>query len=408
MRFEDYLAGLVAAEGSDLYLSAGAAPSALVGEQLVPLESQPLTPERVRGIAESLMTPEERAAFDRDLEINLAHSVPSMGRFLVYIFHQRNSVTITVRNTRPGVPTLASLQLPPILANLVLERRGLVLLTGGPGAGKSTTLAALIDHRNSNAAGHILTVEEPIAFLQPHKKSIVTQREVGMDTRSFEEALQHAQRQLPDMMAIDEINSPAVMELVLAMSNRCLCLAVRSDGGVLQAIDRILADMPEQHRKHCLMELSMVLQGIVAQRLVKTVDGKHAAIMEILVGTPEVRELIRSKDVRSLRNAMDKPTQVGMQNYDAHLLDLYQAGRISADEVLKNAASLNQAQLKTGRTDVSLTIEGSPPPARQQPGFALREETTAEPARFKSLAERAREVIARLEAEEQSKVPPQD
>jgi twitching motility protein PilU len=347
MDFKDYLKILVAHDGSDLYLTPDAPPAAKFQGALKPLENIKLTRERVREVAYGLMDEDQRKAFDQVPELNLALSEPGIGRFRINIFKQRNNFALVIRNIKVDIPNADKLGLPQVLKNTIMEKRGLILFVGGTGSGKSTSLAALIDHRNSNSSGHIITIEDPIEYIHPHKKCLVNQREVGVDTLSYEDALKNTLRQAPDVILIGEIRSQETMEHALAFAETGhLCLSTLHANNANQALDRIINFFPEERRNQLLLDLSLNLRAFVSQRLVPTVDGKRVAAIEILLGTPLVRDLIQKGDIHSIKEVMEKSENVGMQTFDSHLLRLFKEGRISLEEALQNSDSPNNLKLK--------------------------------------------------------------
>lgn len=347
MEFKDYLKILVTHDGSDLYLTVDAPPAAKFQGALKPLENIKLTNERIKAIAYSLMDEEQQQAFERLPELNLAISEPGIGRFRINIFKQRNYFALVIRNIKVEIPNADKLGLPPILKNIIMEKRGLILFIGGTGSGKSTSLAALIDHRNTHASGHIITIEDPIEYIHSHKKSLVNQREVGVDTLSYDDALKNTLRQAPDVILIGEIRSRETMEHALAFAETGhLCLSTLHANNSNQALDRILNFFPEERHNQLLLDLSLNLKAFVSQRLVPTLDGKRTAAIEILLGTQLVRDLILKGEVHAIKEAMEKSENVGMQTFDSHLLRLFKEGAISLEEALHNSDSPNNLKLK--------------------------------------------------------------
>jgi len=347
MELKDYLKILAHKDGSDLYLTANAPPAAKFEGVLKPLEQTILTPERLKEIAYGLMNEEQRQQFERIPEMNLAISEPGVGRFRVNIFKQRNCLALVIRNIKVDIPNADKLGLPPILKKVIMEKRGLILFVGGTGSGKSTSLAALIDYRNSNASGHIITIEDPIEYVHPHKKSLVNQREVGVDTLSYEDALKNTLRQAPDVILIGEIRTQETMEHALAFAETGhLCLSTLHANNANQALDRIINFFPEERRHQLLMDLSLNLKAFVSQRLVPTVEGKRTAAIEILLGTQLVKDLIQKGDIHGIKEAMEKSENVGMQTFDSHLFKLYKESRISLDDAINNSDSPNNLKLK--------------------------------------------------------------
>jgi twitching motility protein PilU len=265
----------------------------------------------------------------------------------VNIFRQRNSISLVIRNIKMDIPAWEDLGLPPVLTEVIMAKRGLVLFVGATGSGKSTSLASLIDHRNTHSAGHIITIEDPIEFVHSHKKSIVNQREVGLDTDCYEDALKNTLRQAPDVILIGEIRARDTMEHAIAFAETGhLAISTLHANNANQALDRIINFFPEDRRNQLLLDLSLNLRAFVSQRLVKTVDGKRTAAVEILLGTPLVQDMIRRGDVHEIKEVMEKSENLGMQTFDSALYRLYQAGRIDLEEALRNADSPNNLRLK--------------------------------------------------------------
>jgi len=345
--FNSYLTVLAKNDGSDLYMSTGAPPCAKFHGKLKPIVKEPLKPGEIKAVAYEMMDAKQREEFEIDLEMNLAYTIPGVGRFRVNVFKQRNEVSIVARNIVTEIPNVDVLGLPPILKEIVMSKRGLVLFVGATGSGKSTSLAALIDHRNSNSSGHIITIEDPVEFIHKHKKSIINQREIGMDTRSFEAALKNTLRQAPDVILIGEIRDKETMEHALAFAETGhLCISTLHANNANQALDRIINFFPEERRNQLLTDLSLNLRAFVSQRLVETVDNKRAAAIEILIGTPTVGELILRGEIEGIKEVMQKSENLGMQTFDTALFKLYEQGKISLDEAIKNADSANNLRLR--------------------------------------------------------------
>ena len=343
----DYLHILIDRDGSDLYLATGAPPSIKVMGEMMPIAESPLPSGRVKEIAYEIMDEGQIAEFENKPEMNLAISKKELGRFRVNIFKQRNEVSIVIRSIKTIIPSFTQLGLPPVLPQLVMQKRGLVLFVGGTGSGKSTSLASLIDYRNSNSAGHIITIEDPVEFVHSHKKSIVNQREVGVDTDCYEDALQNTLRQAPDVILIGEIRSRETMEHALAFAETGhLCLSTLHANNSNQALDRIINFFPEERHNQLFLDLSLNLRGIVSQRLIPTKDGNRTVAIEIMTGTPRVQDLIKKGEVDSLKEVMTKSKEQGMQTFDQALLSLYHAGKITMSEALKNADSSNNVRLQ--------------------------------------------------------------
>jgi len=346
MDFKAYLRTMVEKDASDLYLSSGAPVSAKIDGTLQPLEDGNLTPDQIRSVAWSVMNDEQITEFEHRPEMNLAISEEGIGRFRVNIFRQRGTISMVIRNIKTDIPDWQLLGLPGVLTDVIMEKRGLVLFVGATGSGKSTSLASLIDFRNSNSAGHIITIEDPVEFVHSHKKSIVNQREVGVDTESYEDALKNTLRQAPDVILIGEIRDQETMEHALAFAETGhLAISTLHANNANQALDRIINFFPEERRNQLLLDLSLNLRAFVSQRLIKTVDGKRAAAVEILLGTPLVQDMIRRGDVHEIKEVMQKSENLGMQTFDRALYKLVESGSISAGEALKNADSPNNLRL---------------------------------------------------------------
>jgi twitching motility protein PilU len=362
MEFKEYLKILVQNDGSDLYLTVDAPPAAKFQGVLRPLENVKLTKERLKQIAYGLMDADQQKAFEHLPELNLAISESGIGRFRINIFKQRNCFALVIRNIKVEIPNADKLGLPDVLKRVIMEKRGLILFIGGTGSGKSTSLAALIDHRNSNSSGHIITIEDPIEYIHPHKKSLVNQREVGVDTLTYEDALKNTLRQAPDVILIGEIRSQETMEHALAFAETGhLCLSTLHANNSNQALDRIINFFPEERRNQLLLDLSLNLKAFVSQRLVPTIDGKRTAAIEILLASQLVRDLIHKGDIHSIKEAMEKSENIGMQTFDSHLLRLFKDGIISLEEALINSDSPNNLKLKINLSEG----HGSVSPARR-------------------------------------------
>ncbi len=343
---------IVDKDGSDLYLSSGVQPSMKVQGKLLKVGKQALTGADVEKIGLEIMNAEQARAFELKPEMNLAIDEPDIGRFRVNIFRQRNDMALVIRVIKTELPNYKKLGLPENLTELIMEKRGLIIFVGGTGSGKSTSLAALIDYRNQTHAGHIITIEDPIEFVHPHKKSIVNQREVGVDTDSYEDALENTLRQAPDVILIGEIRNRETMEHALAFAETGhLCLSTLHANNADQALDRIINFFPEDRHKQLYLDLSLNMKGLISQRLVPTIDGKRAAAIEILVGSPRVKDLIKDGKIHEIKEAMEGSEQYGMQTFDMALLALFAAGKISEAEALKNADSPNNLRLKMKRNE---------------------------------------------------------
>jgi len=338
---------IVEKDGSDLYLSSGVQPSMKAQGALFKIGKQKLSSDDVEKIALEIMNPEQTKAFELKPEMNLAIDEPDIGRFRVNIFRQRNDVALVIRVIKTELPNYKKLGLPEHLTELVMSKRGLIIFVGGTGSGKSTSLAALIDFRNETHAGHIITIEDPIEFVHPHKKSIVNQREVGVDTDSYEDALENTLRQAPDVILIGEIRNRETMEHALAFAETGhLCLSTLHANNADQALDRIINFFPEDRHKQLYLDLSLNMRGIISQRLIPTVDGGRAAAIEILIGSPRIKDLVKDGKVHEIKEAMEASEAYGMQTFDLALLKLFKDDRISEEEALKNADSPNNLRLK--------------------------------------------------------------
>jgi twitching motility protein PilU len=332
---------------SDLFLSVGAPINIKIAGALAPLGNSPIPTGLTKHIAYSMMDENQVARFERDLEMNLVTSVKDVGRFRVNVFKQRGEISLVIRAIKAVIPSIEELQLPLVLKNLIMEPRGLLLVVGSTGSGKSTTLASMIDHRNTNTSGHILAIEDPIEYLHKHKKSIVNQREVGFDTHSFHEALKSAMREAPDVIMIGEIRDAQTMEAAITFSETGhLCLATLHSNNADLALERILNFFPEVAHRNILMNLALNLRGIIAQRLVLGVDGQRLPAVEVLINTPHIRDMIRRGQVHEIKEAMDRSLSEGTKTFDQALLQLYREGRIDLEETLSNADSRDGLALK--------------------------------------------------------------
>lgn len=347
MKFKDYLKVMIMKDASDLYLTTGAPASAKIQGLLTPLEQSPIPPGLVNEIAEKIMTDEQNKAFREKPEMNLAISEPGIGRFRVNIFKQRNQVGMVVRAIKMDIPSADSLGLPMVLKKLIMQKRGLILFIGGTGSGKSTSLASLIDYRNTNSAGHIITIEDPIEFVHHHKKSIINQREVGVDTDSYEDALKNTLRQAPDVILIGEIRDRETMEHAIAFAETGhLAISTLHANNSNQALDRIINFFPEERHKQLLLDLSLNIRGFVSQRLIPTIDKKRAVAIEVLLGTPLICDLIMKGEVGQIKEIMEKSENLGMQTFDGALFHMHKEGKISLEEALRNADSQNNLRLR--------------------------------------------------------------
>jgi twitching motility protein PilU len=344
---DQFLNILAKKDGSDLYLSTGAPPCAKFQGTLKPLSQQAYLSGDIEKIANEIMDEEQRIAFTKDLEMNLAISIDGVGRFRINIFKQRNEVSIVARNINTEIPRFDDLGLPVVLKELVMVKRGLILFVGGTGSGKSTSLAALIDHRNATAGGHIITIEDPVEYVHKHKKSIINQREVGVDTRSFKNALKNTLRQAPDVILIGEIRDRETMEHALEFAETGhLAISTLHANNANQALERIINLFPDDKRPQLLMGLSQNLRGFVSQRLVPTVEGKRCAAVEVLLGTKTIQELVLKNRLTEIKEIMEKSENLGMQTFDGALFKLFMEGRVGFEDAIANADSPNNLRLR--------------------------------------------------------------
>jgi twitching motility protein PilU len=347
MEIDALLTQLASKHGSDLFLSTGAPPSARFDGVLTALSDQPFKPGEVAAIATSLMDAGQRREFERDLEMNMAISRTGVGRFRVNIFKQRNDVSLVIRNVKLDIPRFEDLKLPAVLLETVMLKQGLILIVGATDSGKSTTLAALIDHRNRHSSGHIVTIEDPIEYIHRHQRSIVNQREVGVDTRSFHAALKNTLRQAPDVVMIGEIRDRETMEHALAFAETGhLVLSTLHAHNANQALERIVNMFPEERRPQLTQALANNLRASVSQRLVRTLDGQRRAAIEVMLGTPTIADLIRRHDLNELKNIIEKSADAQMQTFDQALYQLFVEGAVDDAEAVRHADSANNLRLR--------------------------------------------------------------
>jgi twitching motility protein PilU len=333
--------------GSDLFFSTGAIIHIEVEGDTLPINTQIMLPGMIKEIAYSLMSADQITEFESTLECNFAISKKDVGRFRVNVFRQRGEVGMVIRHIKTDIPSIDSLGLPAVLKDLILRKRGLILVVGATGSGKTTTLAAMIDHRNATTNGHILTLEDPIEFIHPHKKSVVDQREVGIDTLSFENGLKNAMRQAPDVILIGEVRDMDGMKNAMAYAETGhLCLATLHASNANQALERIISFFPEDARAGLLLSLSMNLVSIVSQRLIPGKLSKRVAASEIMINTPYIAELIQKQKMGDMKDTMADSNDIGMNTFDQSLFRLFSNGKIAEEDALSNADSRNDLSLK--------------------------------------------------------------
>ena len=347
MEFEKLLRLMVEKGGSDLFITAGVPPSMKVNGKIMPVSKTPMSPEMTRETVHGVMNEQQRREFTENHECNFAISARGIGRFRVSAFYQRNLAGMVLRRIETNIPTIEELKLPDVLKKLSMTKRGLVLFVGATGTGKSTSLASMIGYRNKNSSGHIISIEDPIEFIHQHQNCIVTQREVGIDTSSFEVALKNTLRQAPDVILIGEIRTRETMDYAVAFAETGhLCLATLHANNANQALDRIINFFPADRQNQVWMDLSLNLKAIVAQQLVPTPDGKgRRAVIEVLINTPLAADLIRKGEVHELKSLMKRSTELGMQTFDQALYNLYVQGEITYEDALLHADSANDLRL---------------------------------------------------------------
>jgi twitching motility protein PilU len=338
---------MVEHDASDLYLTVDSPPMYRIVGSIRPAGNRLLTSEDTEELARGIMNDKQQKEFDQSNEQNLALYYAALGRFRVNIFRQRGNLGIVIRQIKSNILTVDDLQLPAVLKDVAMTKRGLVLVVGATGSGKSTSLAAVIDYRNTNSAGHIITIEDPIEFVHPHKKSIISQREIGMDTESYQVALKNTLRQAPDVILIGEVRDTVTMEAAITFAETGhLCLCTLHSNNANQAMERIMNFFPAERHEQIYLQLSLNLRAIVSQRLVKTQEGGRVAAVEILLDSPRIKDLIYKGEIAEMKEAMEKGANSGMQTFDMHLFDLYKSGKISYEEALKNADSMNNLRLR--------------------------------------------------------------
>jgi len=350
------LRGMISQNASDLFVTAGFPPAFKIDGKMTPVSNQALTSQHTQELARSIMNDRQAAEFESTHECNFAISPPGIGRFRVNVFMQQQRTGMVLRTITTKIPTFEELSLPPILKDVVMTKRGLVILVGGTGSGKSTTLAAMIGHRNHNSFGHIITIEDPVEYVHDHDKCIITHREVGVDTDNWQNALKNTLRQAPDVILIGEIRDRETMEYAVAFAETGhLCMATLHANSANQALDRIINFFPEERREQLLMDLSLNVKSLISQRLIPKRDGKgRAAAFEVLLNSPLIADLIFKGNVHEIKEVMAKSRELGMQTFDQALFDLHESGAIGYEEALKNADSVNDLRLR-----IKLESQGS-------------------------------------------------
>jgi len=342
------LRGVIAKKASDLFITAGFPPAFKIDGKMTPVSSQALTAQHTQELARGIMNDRQAAEFENTHECNFAVTPPGIGRFRVNVFMQQQRVGMVLRTITTKIPDLDAMGLPPQLKDIVMTKRGLVIVVGATGSGKSTTLAAMLGHRNHNSYGHIITIEDPVEYVHEHDKCIVTHREVGVDTENWQNALKNTLRQAPDVILIGEIRDRETMEYAVAFAETGhLCMATLHANSANQALDRIINFFPEERREQLLMDLSLNTKALISQRLISNKDGAgRTCAMEIMLNSPLIADLIFKGQVHEIKEVMKKSRELGMQTFDQALFDLYEAEKISYEDALKNADSVNDLRLK--------------------------------------------------------------
>jgi twitching motility protein PilU len=347
MNIRDILKVMVERNASDIYLTEGLPPMYRIEGVTQPVGAAPFTNEMLEALANDVMRDKQKKEFEESNEMNLALFYPDMGRFRVNIFRQRGNVGFVIRQIKVEIVPIDKLGLPPIVKDIIMAKRGLVLVVGATGSGKSTSLAAMIDHRNANSPGHIITVEDPIEFVHKHKRSVITQREIGFDTMSYHAALKNTLRQAPDVILIGEIRDLETMEAAIAFAETGhLCLGTLHANNANQAIERAMNFFPVERHPQIYLQLSLNLRAIISQRLIPGLDGKRVAALEVMMDTPRVKDLIKKGEIDAIKEAMEQGVQEGCQTFDYVLFNFYRDGKISLEQALMNADSVNNLRLK--------------------------------------------------------------
>jgi len=344
----DLLKLMIEKEGSDLFITVGFPPAIKVHGKITPVSKTELTPDNTKALAYAVMNDKQLKEFEATKECNFAVNPVGVGRFRANAFIQQTYCGLVMRTIETEVPNLDKLKLPEVLKDIVMTKRGLVIMVGGTGSGKSTSLAAMIDYRNTNTFGHIITIEDPIEYVHPHKSCIIMQREVGIDTDDWGIALKNTLRQAPDVILLGEIRDRETMEFGIAFAETGhLAMATLHANSANQALDRIINFFPEERRQQLLMDLSLNLKAVIAQRLLKTVDGKgRAAAIEIMLNSPLISDLILKGEVHEIKSIMGKSNELGMKTFDQALFDLYEDDKVTLEDALRNADSMNELRLR--------------------------------------------------------------
>ncbi|HHW4680073.1 MAG TPA: PilT/PilU family type 4a pilus ATPase [Xylella taiwanensis] len=335
-------------KASDLFITCGMPPSMKMHGNITPITQVPLTSDQSRDMVFNVMTQAQREEFEKTHECNFAIDITNIGRFRVNAFYQRSQIGMVLRRIEMSIPTLEKLTLPHVVKNLVMAKRGIIIIAGATGSGKSTSMASMVNYRNQNSTGHIITIEDPIEFMHKHENCIITQREIGTDTDSWENALKNTLRQAPDVIMIGEVRTQKMMDHTISFAETGhLVMCTLHANNANQAIDRVINFFPEDRHDQLLMDLSLNLKGIIAQQLIQTPDGKGRCLaVEILLGTPLVQDYIRAGEIHKLKEIMQSSTNLGMKTFDQSLVELYQAGAISHEDALRYADSQNEVRLR--------------------------------------------------------------
>jgi twitching motility protein PilU len=353
MFIEKLLQLMAEKKASDIFISSGSPISIKIQGTIMPVNPQLMDAENCKKVCYEMLSPHQIEVFERDLELNFSKPMPGLGNFRVNMFWQKGAISCVIRYITADIPNMQDLSLPQVLSSLILEKRGLILVVGATGSGKSTTLASMIDFRNAQAPGHILTMEDPVEYVFSPKKCIVNQREVGNDTRSFHDALRNAMRQAPDIILIGEIRDLETMRMALtyALSGH-LCLATLHANNAYQAMNRVISFFPLEVRPMLLQDLSVSLKAVISQRLIKTIDGKRTPAFEVLLNTRNIQELIEKGEITEIKEAMEKSMSPGSQTFEQDLFRLVRNGKISTDEALANADSATNLGLLLGNSGI--------------------------------------------------------